>query len=108
MKFGEKMRLRRKELNISQADAAEKIGVSRRTYIDWETKDVTPRKQDVYKRISEVFGVSITWLTNDVLEYTPVSYDDISVKLIEERLAYLETEKSKLKKLLKALKKGSV
>ena len=105
MKFGEKMRLRRKELNISQADAAEKIGVSRRTYIDWETKDVTPRKQDVYKRISEVFGVSITWLTNDVLEYTPVSYDGMSVKLIEERLAYLETEKSKLKKLLKALKK---
>ena len=80
MKFGEKMRLRRKELNISQADAAEKIGVSRRTYIDWETKDVTPRKQDVYKRISEVFGVSITWLTNDVLEYTPVSYDGMSVK----------------------------
>ena len=105
MKFGEKMRLRRKELNISQADAAEKIGVSRRTYIDWETKDVTPRKQDVYKRISEVFGVSITWLTNDVLEYTPVSYDGMSVKLIEERLAYLETEKSKLKKLLKVLKK---
>ena len=32
----------------------------------------------------------------------------MSVKLIEERLAYLETEKSKLKKLLKALKKGSV
>ena len=108
MKFGVKMRLRRKELNISQADAAEKIGVSRRTYIDWETKNVTHRKQDVYKRISEVFGVSITWLTNDVLEYTPVSYDGMSVKLIEERLAYLETEKSKLKKLLKALKKGSV
>ena len=106
MKFGEKMRLLRKELNISQADAAEKIGVSRRTYIDWETKGVTPRKQDVYKRISEVFGVSIIWLTNDVLEYTPVSYDGMSVKLIEERLAYLETEKSKLKKLLKALKKA--
>ena len=108
MKFGEKMRLVRKELNISQADAAEKIGVSRRTYIDWETKGVTPRKQDVYKRISEVFGVSIIWLTNDILEYSPVSYDGMSVKLIEERLAYLETEKSKLKKLLKALKKGSV
>ena len=105
MKFGEKMRLLRKELNISQADAAEKIGVSRRAYIDWETKGVTPRKQDVYKQISEVFGVSIIWLTNDVLEYTPVSYDSMSIKLIEERLAYLETEKSKLKKLLKALKK---
>ena len=106
MKFGEKIKLLRKELNISQAEAAEKIGVSRRAYINWETYDVTPRKRDIYERISEVFGVSITWLTNDILDYTPVSYDGMSVVSIEERLAYLETEKSKLKKLLKTLKEA--
>jgi transcriptional regulator with XRE-family HTH domain len=51
-----RLRARRDELMLSQAEAAEALGVSRRIYQAWESGDVTTPRPRLRRRIED-------WLT---------------------------------------------
>ena len=60
---GERMRMMRKLLGISEREAAEALGVTVRTYRKWETGKETRGLQ--YRRLDEycdAYGVRFSWL----------------------------------------------
>ena len=58
MQFGEKLRLLRSRKGWSQSKAAEAIGVSLRTFQNYESCRMYPKQTAVYGRIAELFHVS--------------------------------------------------
>lgn len=65
MKFGEKVRALRLEKGMTQRDLADMIGVSLRTVISYEKGDSYPKKREVYRLLSEIFGVSMNYLLTE-------------------------------------------
>lgn len=63
-KFGEKVREARKLRGLNQAELGKLIGVSGRSVVTYETKDILPRKGTL-KKLSEVLGVSVDYLSCD-------------------------------------------
>ena len=61
----------RAERNWTQADLADRVGISRQAIISIEKYKYTPSLELAF-RIAETFGVSI----NDVFEHREVSSDD--------------------------------
>lgn len=65
MQFGEKLRALRNRENWSQNKAAEEIGVSLRTYQNYESCRMFPKQTAIYRRIAELFRVSTDYLLTD-------------------------------------------
>ena len=65
MQFGEKLRLLRSRKGWSQSKAAEAIGVSLRTFQNYESCRMYPKQTAVYGRIAELFHVSADYLLTD-------------------------------------------
>ena len=63
MTLGNRIRLLRKENNLTQQALAEKINISHPQLVRYETKDVQP-PADVLKKLANTFGVSIDYLVN--------------------------------------------
>ena len=61
MTFGERLKLLRKEKDISQEDLGIKIGVARTSVANYETNRNYPTSE-VLEKISDVFNVSIDYL----------------------------------------------
>lgn len=64
MTFGEKVRNSRLILNLSQEELAEKIGVTKRSIINYEAHNKMPTKKTVTK-LATALHVSETFLTHD-------------------------------------------
>lgn len=64
MLFGEKLKIERVKAGLSQEELANKIGITRRTVINYETKNMYPGGEIIGK-ISEVFSVSADYLLGD-------------------------------------------
>jgi len=62
MLFGDKLKELRTRHGISQKDLSKKINISERVIGYWETNDRFPKDDEVWKRLSEYFGVSIDYL----------------------------------------------
>ena len=62
MEFKEKIRLLRREAGLTQRETAEKIGVTYRTYQNYEAGASAPQSA-VLSRLAKVFGVSMDVLT---------------------------------------------
>ena len=62
MEFKEKIKSLRKSAKLTQKEAAERIGVSYRTYQNYEAGASTP-SGEVLSKISKLFGVSMEMLT---------------------------------------------
>jgi transcriptional regulator with XRE-family HTH domain len=58
MNFGEKLKMLRKKKNWTQKEAAEKLGVSSRTYAAYELQEWKPKDINQYFIFAKVFGVS--------------------------------------------------
>ena len=65
MTLGEKIRLNRKKKGMSQEDLANLLNVSRQAVQKWESGASTP-ELDKLVEISNVFEVSMDWLTKDI------------------------------------------
>lgn len=65
MTFGEKVKKERIKLNLTQAELAEKIGVTRRIIISYETGKSFPRSRDGYKRLAEALEVKVNYLLSE-------------------------------------------
>jgi transcriptional regulator with XRE-family HTH domain len=65
MRFGEKLRERRTEMGLTQAQLAEMSGLSKRTVIYYEQGKTYPRDRSVYRRLAEVLGIDADYLHNE-------------------------------------------
>ena len=64
MLFSEKLKLLRKEHNLTQEGLAEQLGVSRQAITKWESGEGVPEIENL-KQLSALFGVSIDELVKD-------------------------------------------
>lgn len=65
MKFGEKLQELRKEKGVSQEDVSKAIGMTLRNYASYEHGVRYPRNRDVYRKLSEYFGVDQNYLLTE-------------------------------------------
>lgn len=61
MKFSEKIKELRNELNISQKELAKLLNVSHRTVTSWETDGRLPRDNDIYINLAKLFNKDISY-----------------------------------------------
>ena len=69
MKFGEKLVKLRIKKGITQAQTADIIGISRRTYINYETKGSYPRDREIYKKLADLFECDHNYLLTEDEEF---------------------------------------
>jgi transcriptional regulator with XRE-family HTH domain len=69
MLFGEKLKSLRIGAEYTQDETAGKLGVSLRTYQNYEWCRMYPKQTDIYGRISKLFDVSADWLLGDEDRY---------------------------------------
>ena len=65
MKFGQKLRVLREEKGLSQAELAEKIGVSSKTIARYESGESNPRYPKIYDDIAEALKIDKLELLSD-------------------------------------------
>ena len=65
MTFGEKLRYLRTKKELSQADLAQRIGVSLRTITGWETENRYPKKRDLYTSLANELGCEVDYLLSE-------------------------------------------
>ena len=65
MKFGEKCRQLRAQSGLTQEEVAQRAGIGRRTYLDYECKGTYPKKREVYAKLAEIFGVDVNYLLTE-------------------------------------------
>ena len=69
MKFGEKLRERRREKGLTQAQLAELAGISKRTVIYYERGQTYPQNRLVYRKLADALGVDADYLRNENDEF---------------------------------------
>ncbi len=65
MDFSQKIRKLREQYGLTQAELAEKLGISIRTYNAYENTNQRPRYRKTYADIAGLFGVDINFLLTD-------------------------------------------
>ncbi len=65
--FGKRLMLIREMRCLSRTDLATKMGVNRRTIYNWEHMIYRPKGYADYLRLSEIFGVPLTFWSNPKL-----------------------------------------
>ena len=69
MKFGEKIKNARVAKDMTQAELAQKVGVSLRTMVSYENADCYPKKREVYGKLAEILGVDTNYLLTENEEF---------------------------------------
>lgn len=69
MKFGEKLKQLRLSKDLTQVETAQQIGVSIRTYQNYEMCKMYPKKTNIYGKIAIFFNVSTDYLLTDEERY---------------------------------------
>lgn len=82
MNFGEKLKKLRKERRLTQEETAEQIGISTRTYQNYESGRLFPQQNEVYVALSKLFEVSVDYL---LFNSAPVT-EERKYTTIEEHL----------------------
>ena len=65
MNFGKKIKELRKKNNLSQAELADKIGVTQKTICNYENGTRFPKGQKIINGFADIFDVSIDYLLDD-------------------------------------------
>ncbi len=88
MTFGEKVKLARLSLNLSQSELAEKTGISERSLYTYEQIGVMPRSGNVQK-IAEALNVSVGYLLDENETDTKKNMDqDIFLANVKNEYGY--------------------
>ena len=67
MLFNEKLKMLRKEKNLTQEELAEKLNVSRQAITKWESGDGTPDIENL-KQVSVLFNTTIDELVKEEID----------------------------------------
>lgn len=65
MSFGRKIKSLREKKGITQKDLADLLGTTSKTVSNYESRDLRPRKKEVYEKMAEIFDVNINYLLTD-------------------------------------------
>jgi len=93
MTFADKLKNARITLNFSQAELAEKIGVTRRAIYNYEKTGVLPRAA-VLKKIAEALNVSVSYLmdeeniTNEESDEQNIVGDELFISNAKNKYGY--------------------
>ncbi|MDD7593235.1 MAG: helix-turn-helix transcriptional regulator [Peptoniphilaceae bacterium] len=66
MNTNEKLKRRRRELNLSQEYVAEQLGISRQAVSKWEAGQSTPSMRNLIE-LAELYRVDISYFTSDAV-----------------------------------------
>ena len=98
MKFGDNLKLLRKEKKLSQEDLAEKMNVSRQSVSKWETGEAYPEMNNILQ-LCKIFGCKINSLVNDNIEDVNSLDEEIKMSVVK----FKEEKQRKVKGLSKAI-----
>ncbi|MGI6181019.1 MAG: helix-turn-helix domain-containing protein [Agathobaculum sp.] len=65
MKFGEKVRLLRKEKKLSQTELGKLCGLSLRTIRNYEVNGRYPKQREVYTKLADALGCEVNFLLSE-------------------------------------------
>jgi transcriptional regulator with XRE-family HTH domain len=100
MRLSEKITKLKKQRDLSQADLAERTGISKDAISKYERGDAVP-SVEYAKRIADALGVSLDFLVSE--EETEDILDKEAVKRIKEIQKLPEQEKNKILSVVDAL-----
>lgn len=69
MLFGEKLKQLRTAANLSQKEVADKLGVTSRTYQNYEGCKMYPKNTGIYQKFAELFDVGVEYLLSEEDQY---------------------------------------
>lgn len=69
MTFGEKFKTQRKKNGWTQQEVAERLGVTRRMIVSYESDKALPRYRETYQKIAELFGIDVNYLLTEDREF---------------------------------------
>ena len=69
MKFGEKLKQQRTLAKYTQTDLANKIGVSLRTIMNYESGSRYPKQREIYDKLADLFGVEKNYFLSEDEEF---------------------------------------
>jgi transcriptional regulator with XRE-family HTH domain len=91
MSLGEKIRLYRTQLNLTQKDLADQVSVTAQAVSRWE-QDIVEPGLDTLKRMSEIFSVSLDQLlSNDYVPSMPASTNVPHLDIFKRQIGVCET-----------------
>lgn len=70
MKFGEKLKLQREKLNLSQQALGKELGVTKQTILSYEAYGKYPRKREFYYKIADFFNVDVDYFLSETVDFT--------------------------------------
>ena len=93
MNFGEKIKELRKKRGFSQAELAEKIGVTQKTICNYENGTRFPKGQKIINGFADIFDVSIDYLLDDtsideIENNIDIEYKDEFISSAKENFGY--------------------
>ena len=95
--IAQRLRVMRAEHNLTQADVAQKLGVSQQTYSKYENKSANLDSETIVK-LCELFGVSSDYLLGiDMVIHPGASKKSVPKELSEDRIKII------VKKVIKEL-----
>lgn len=65
MSFGRKLKQLRKNARITQTELAEKLNITTRTLINYETGKCYPKQTEIYADIASIFDVTVDFLMSE-------------------------------------------
>lgn len=69
MKFSDKLRKYRTEKHLTQSEVANAVGISRRTYLYYESGSKYPRKKETIEKLADFFKIDKNMLIIEDDEY---------------------------------------
>jgi len=106
--IGERLLSLRKSYRITQKEVSEIIGVSPQTYSGYEKGKFEP-SSEILIRIAFLYNTTLDYIAaknyfhgqEDEEEEEMRTYNPENIKTVEERLGYMESEISEIRKLIK-------
>lgn len=84
--YGEKIKAKRRELNLSQEDLADKLFVTRQAISKWENDKATPTMTNL-RELSEVFGLDMAYFIGQAVEENKEMAEEILEERSEEKIS---------------------
>ena len=98
MKFGDNLKLLRKNKKLSQEELAEKMNVSRQSVSKWETGEAYPEINNILQ-LCKVFNCKINDLVNDSI----IDMDEMDEEVKTSAVKFKESKQKKVKGISKAV-----
>jgi transcriptional regulator with XRE-family HTH domain len=93
MLFGEKVKLLRQTLGLSQSMLAKELGLSKRTIQSYEAGKSYPKQRQLYQQMAELFGTDINYL---LMENEDISGENDKEEPLEKDQPLLPEEEADL------------